>query len=164
MPSTAGVVTEVERKTTKTGKPYVRVRVGDTWYSLWEPWNFAQGDSIEFDVIQKGDFLNMAKPRKAEEIAAPAAGNTVRTRRPDGSFDPDREARIVRQNAFSTAAALVASWVEGQKQKPDIEAIFTMTKELAKKVFRANMEGYDAPVVSTVTASPAGPADEEFFK
>ena len=141
MPKTQGTVGAVEQKQTQTGKTYYKVNVNGTWYSIWENPNVSPGDEIEFDVIQKGEYKNMAKPVKVAGNPGGSQGNkTVATSRPNGSFDPDREARIVRQNATSSAVALVGS--SKLAGKADVETILGTVKEVSKKLFELNMYGY----------------------
>lgn len=146
MPKVVGTVGIAEPKFTKGGKKYFRVQVGNNWYSMWETPDFSIGDTIEFDDIQKGDFHNIANAVKVERGAQSddgwAGSPPVQTRRPNGSFDADREPRIVRQNATSSAVALVAaSKLAG---KSDVETLLGVVKDTAKRIFEMNMYGYDA--------------------
>jgi hypothetical protein len=155
MPRTQGTVGAVEAKTTQAGKTYYKVNVNGTWYSIWENPNVSPGDEIEFDVIQKGEYKNMAKPSKLASgaVVGSPGRSTVQTSRPNGSFDPDRESRIVRQNATSSAVALVgASKLAG---KADVETILGTVREVAKKVFEMNFYGYD---ISLANAKPQAEA------
>ena len=141
MPKTQGTVGAVEQKQTQAGKTYFKINVNGTWYSAWQNPNVSVGDEIEFDVIQKGEYKNMANPVKVAGNPGGGTGNkTVATSRPNGSFDPDREARIVRQNATSSAVALVgASKLAG---KADVETVLATVREVSKKLFELNMYGY----------------------
>lgn len=159
MPKTQGTVGSIEQKQTQTGKTYFKVNVNGTWYSAWTNPGVSVGDEIEFDVIQKGEYKNMANPVKiAAGATSPVARGAVQTGRPNGSFDPDREARIVRQNATSSAVALVAaSKLAG---KGDVEIILATVREVARKVFEMNFYGYDADTSKPPTAKQASPIEQ----
>ena len=154
MPKTQGSVGAVEQKQTQAGKTYFKVNVNGTWYSAWQNPNVSVGDEIEFDVIQKGEYKNMANPTKLAggTVVGNPGRQTVQTSRPNGSFDPDRESRIVRQNATSSAVALVAS--SKLAGKADVETILATVREVARKVFEMNFYGYDADTSKPPKASP----------
>ena len=153
MPKTQGTVGSVEQKQTQAGKTYFKINVNGTWYSAWQNPNVSVGDEIEFDVIQKGEYKNMANPVKVTGNPVGGTGNKpVATSRPNGSFDPDREARIVRQNATSSAVALVGS--SKLAGKADVETILATVREVARKVFEMNFYGYDADTSKPPKASP----------
>ena len=144
MAKVSGQVDKIVQKTTKLGKTFYTVLTNGQLYSLWQAPNFSVGDQIEFDEIIKGDFKNMANPSvsegKPEGQVAPVRPSFVSSR-PNGSFDPDRESRIVRQNATSSAVALVAaSKLAG---KSDVESLLATVKETAKKLYEMNFYGYD---------------------
>ena len=160
MPKTQGTVGSVEQKQTQAGKTYFKINVNGTWYSAWQNPNVSVGDEIEFDVIQKGEYKNMANPTKLAggTVVGNTGRQTVKTSRPNGSFDPDRESRIVRQNATSSAVALVAS--SKLAGKSDVETILATVREVSKKLFELNMYGY-GPAATPPVASPIEQAVNE---
>jgi len=168
MPNQQGRVTGIEPKQTAKGKTYYRVQVNGMWLSTWEKPEFNDGDEITFDIVQKGDFKNLANAAVVEGTSRPVAGTTVRSTRPNGSFDSDREARILRQNAFTSASSLVGSLIEAQGPKGnwDLRKAFDASVRLAQDIFQVNMYGYEglpqAKAKETASAAPAGGADELF--
>lgn len=56
-------IKQVERKTTKSGEPYLRVQSDkNKWYSVWEQALFGmmkEGVTLQVSVITKGDFTNI---------------------------------------------------------------------------------------------------------
>ena len=165
-----GQVQQVERKTSpKSGKAYYRVQVNGEWLSTWEQPEYKAGDHIEYNIVQKGDFKNLADVEVVENAGptSPAgvqsAGRpTVSTSRPNGSFDSDRESRIVRQNAFSSAAVLVAALVGVQAKKLwDPISILELTTQMAKQIFAVNMYGYPPSISETASQGGGPPASKE---
>jgi hypothetical protein len=57
------------------------------------------------------------------------------------SVEPDREQRIVRQNATSTAARLVAIVLAGKNA--DMEEALALCKVASQTIYGWNMNGYD---------------------
>lgn len=166
MPKMQGQVTGLESKTSPKGKTYYRVQVGGQWLSTWDPPEFANGDEISYNIVQSGNFKNLADARKVEGASKPPTPGTPPTSRPTGFFDPDREARILRQNAFTSASSLVGSLIEAQGPKGnwDLRKAFDASLKLAQEIFKVNMNGYpNTPATADeIPASKEAGADDLF--
>jgi len=167
MPRVTGCVDKLVPKVSPTGKPWFSVTLNGQLYSYWGSLNFKHGDTIEFDEIAKGKYKNIAEPKVVATATTggitdtqPPEGKTVQTSRPDGSWDNDVEARIVRQNATSTAAAIVgASKIAG---KADADTLLAMVKEISRKLFDMNMYGYDPREDPMALAAPSKEVEKLF--
>lgn len=159
MPRVSGVVESVEARTApKSGQTFYIVTVNGKKLSLWGKQTFAVGNTIEFDEMQKGNFLNMGNPQVVAAGEAPKAPQAQLSR---GYNDPEREARIVRQNATSTAAALIAASKIAGKQ--DIDTLLAVLRETSKRIFQMNMEGYEATEAAGKKEAQVKADAEELF-
>ena len=70
-----------------------------------------------------------------------------------GPYAEGREVRIVRQNAGSTAATLIAARMGDTRMPPPLSTVFTEWEWLAERIFQTNFEGYKPKMVN-----PANPA------
>ena len=153
-----GTVEAVEQKTTKTGKTYHRVQVNGVWYGLWEHPGFKQGETIEFDELIKGDFKNMANVEvstgasQSTSSATPTVGGNLRS-------EPERQTLIMRQNATTSAIALIATSKVAGKQ--DIASLLELVRETAQRIFDMNVNGY-SPASSTTAGEKEVGADVLF--
>ncbi len=134
-----GTVEVIEEKLAKNGNKYHRVQVGNTWYGYWKPINFRAGQAIEFDELIKGDFKNMDNV----EAIANADTTSGRSAVAADSEGTNREHRIVRQNATTSAIALLA--ISKGLGKHDPETLLALVRDTAKQIFVLNMYGYDSP-------------------
>ena len=163
-----GKVTGIEPKTTPKGKDYYRVQVGGIWLSTWDPPEFADGDTISYQIVQNGNFKNLANVKKVAGASQPAStGGSVPTPRPNGGFDSDRESRILRQNAFTSASSLVGAIIQAQGPKGnwDIRKAFDTSLMLAREIFDVNMNGYpllNDPRGTVPSATKEAGADDLF--
>lgn len=162
----SGKVDSIVQRPTQTGKVFHIVTVNGKEYSYWGQVDFSPGQTIEFDELIKGKYVNMGSPK----VVAPGSETTSPTANARGGFagrgmDADREARIVRQNASSTAVALIgASKVAG---KQDVESLLGLLKETSKRIFQMNMEGYESGSGSgnnPTGDSPSDPKSKEQVK
>lgn len=149
-----GVVETVEPKTTQAGQAYHRVKIDGVWYGLWKPLNFKQGQTIAFDELIKGDFKNMANVEVSTGAAQPgssATGPVGGSRQPN---DSERQTLIMRQNATTSAIALVAASKVAGKQ--DVDSLLELVRETAKRIFAMNVEGYEHGNVAAPEAKEVG--------
>ena len=147
-----GIVDAIEQKTTKTGKTYHRVQVNGVWYGLWKHPGFTQGQTIEFDELIQGDFKNMANV----EVSGGASQSTSSAAPPVGSglrSEPERQTLIMRQNATTSAIALLATSKIAGKQ--DVASLLELVRETAQRIFDMNVNGY-SPAATTTTATAPG--------
>lgn len=147
-----GKVESIQQKTTKAGAAMYSVVVNGQKYGVFENPGVAVGDDVTFDAIQKGEFWNAKNFRGGSMLANGAMTSAFPTPAPwtkpangnGHTADPEREARIVRQNATSSAATLIAALVSTQKEAWDVESMKKATFELSKDIFEVNFKGYDA--------------------
>jgi len=147
MPSLHGRVTAIESKTSPKGKTYYRVQVGGQWLSTWDEPECSNGDEITYNIVQNGNFKNISDIRKVEGAVGTVLGTAVPLASPTRNFDTDREARILRQNAFTSASSLVGALVQAQGPKGnwDLRKMFEGSVKLAQEIFQINMYGYPDP-------------------
>ncbi len=153
-----GTIQGIEQKPTKTGKTMYNVLVDGVKYGCFEDPGAKIGDHVTFDASKSADGkFNNAKnfrggsllPNGAMTSANPVlpsawAVNAAPKSGGNGHADPEREGRIVRQNATSSAAHLIGALVQTQPGVWDIEMIKKATVELSKFLFEVNFTGYDA--------------------
>lgn len=160
----SGVVESVSSKVISNGKTKWNLKVAGVNYGCFQnPGDVAVGDEITFDVEQKDQWFNAKNVRKGGLLPngamtssypnnvtpMPNSGSTSNgghtTSNSGRPMDPEREARIVRQNATSSAATIIAAIIAVQ---PDAgwtpEKALQATFEASKDIFRVNFEGYES--------------------
>lgn len=139
-------------KTMANGNPKWDVTINGTKYGSFEDPQADVGDVVEFYASKSkdGKYDNAKSFRK---VGAPAPASTgaswpqaVPSPGPvpsgNGLGDPSREARIVRQNATSSAVALVAALVQAKPAEWDVESAFAAVSSLSPRLFDINYNGY----------------------
>lgn len=85
-----GEIQEVKNLKTKQDKPWHAVKVNNVEYGYFpkgeETFNFKQGDTIEFDMTEKGKYKNMYDP-KACAIPAGDLASYDKTPKPEAGID-----------------------------------------------------------------------------
>lgn len=80
MKVTLTAVNRTERVSKKTGKPFTSLGIktqehGDKWLSGFDgkqTRNWKDGDTVDIDVEQKGDYLNFSVPKVPEGMSVPS--------------------------------------------------------------------------------------------
>ena len=169
-----GKVTGIEAKTSPKGNDYYRVQVGGIWLTTWDPPEFANGDTISYQIVQSGNFKNLADAKKVAGAVQSTVGGSVPTPSTNGPRDttnyqrpksPEEEARITRQNAFTSASSLVGALIQAQGPKGnwDLRKAFESSLSLAKEIFQVNMYGYPAPIAGIGPQAPKEAGADDLF-
>jgi len=83
-----GEIQEVKNLKTKQDKPWHAVKVNNVEYGYFpkgeETFNFKQGDTIEFDMTEKGKYKNMYDPKACAIPAGELASYATNTEIPRG--------------------------------------------------------------------------------
>lgn len=111
-----GFVDRIDTKETQYGKMYNLVVGGKTYgVGKFAPKGVAQGDYVQFEGVQKGNFWNVAPgslskiDKPAGVTASPAAGKAAA----GGSFD-SRQTVISKQAALNSALSFVTLLVQAE--------------------------------------------------
>lgn len=153
-----GAIQAIEVSTVKNGpaagKPMWRVTVGGVKYATFDNPGASEGDVVEFYAYKDktGKYDNAKDFRKAGTAGPASTGASWPQAVPspgpspvpsgNGSADPSREARIVRQNATSSAVALIAALVQAKPAEWDVESAFAAVSSLSPRLFDINYNGY----------------------
>src|SRR5262249_42941809 len=107
------------------------------------------GDVVEFDAEQNGKWHN-GKNFKVISVgqATPISGaaqyngsgsNGGRENR----YDPETEARIMRQNATGSASLIVGAFLQASKPEWTLSECIDHVVQIAKELYQLNKDGYD---------------------
>lgn len=159
MSTVVGKVEAVELKPTKNGGTFTKFSVAGTRYTAFVCPALTIGDEIEFEGQQNAnpkfgwDARNIKKlngnggyPQAVPAVVQSPAYVTPHPsewkKKVDTAPHEDREPRIVRQNAMSTAAIIVAARIRAGLGQPTIPETFAEMLDLAEKVYEANFNGF----------------------
>lgn len=118
-----GIIQKIWENKNRKGEKYWVLCIDGQRYSLWdeksrEPLN--EGDSVEFEWVQKGDFRNITKIRKLPESEAL-------------DFQERKSRQIIKMSCIRSACELVVRASIKPEQKCKI--VIKIAKELEKHVF-----------------------------
>lgn len=152
-----GAIQAIEVSTVKNGpaagKPMWRVTVGGVKYATFDNPGASEGDVVEFYAYKdKTGKYDNAKDFRLTGPSVREPGNAANWPQAvpnpspvpsgNGLGDPSREARIVRQNATSSAVALIAALVQAKPAEWDVESAFAAVSSLSPRLFDINYNGY----------------------
>ena len=158
----SGVIEGITSKPTVNGTLMYKVTVGGITYGTFDNPGVNIGDDVTFDAskskdgkydnaknFRKGGMLPNGAMTSAYPSHAVAMNPVSAPKAANGQMDPEREARIVRQNATSTAATLVAAIIGANPLREDgsawdLDSGKAAVFELSKDIFQVNWEGYEA--------------------
>lgn len=137
-------VTGTIEKAHTNAQGYKSILVDDVWYSTYKTdYSSLEGQPVKFTAVQKGQYFNVkGDVEPATNGAAAPAPRANQAPAPAAQANVDRQASIVLQSSYKTAADLLGNLIAADKvavgaKGKAYDAAVGLLDELAAHIFRS---------------------------
>ncbi len=173
MSKVSGVVQEVKEITTKTNKVMYQMKVGGTFYGTMLKKEANQGDLVEFDAEQNGNFWNaknVVNKGKAPIFEASSPARKASGAQNDTMSKEDwekKDLRIARQGCRNSANSIVVALLEHgllpepkAKNKNIVDVALEYSDLITNRFYDDVVNLGAKPKIEAKDTSPKDPDDE----